>query len=369
MINYQIGAALAQTIVDAAKEVIRYDINFIGADGIVIASTAPERIGTFHEAGRQAFDSEQPVEVLAAEPFQGSRPGINYPIVVDGLRLGAIGITGDPEACRSSGFLLTKITEVLVREQMQTSIRQSADEVRSSATRMLIFGEGPAQSGASLQEALESLQVRLDEPVFVILLESEAAGSGQAFDPLLTWLLEATGAKLHAYLFPNRYAVIAEQNRYGRVLQLLSANRTDRPSIRVGLGDCRSWSEAEVSYRNAKTAMRYAAAHGLRYHEYGALHVDMLLDQLPVAVKRDFALQRLGVLSEEERMLLRAYFRHNVSLKDTAEALFLHKNTLQYRLDKIMAKTGLDPRHYQSSVELYIGLLLDERLEESDRNG
>ncbi|MEK8133062.1 sugar diacid recognition domain-containing protein [Paenibacillus filicis] len=350
-------------IVDAAKDVLQYDVNFIGADGIVLASTAPERIGTFHQAGRQAYDSGVAVEVQGTDPYLGSRPGVNYPIIVDGLRLGAIGLTGDPEACRSSGFLLTKITEVLVREQLQARSKQSRDEIRSSVTRMLIFGEGPGREGSSLslQEALEGLEVRLDVPVFVSVLENEnMPGNGGTFDPLLTQLLQASGSRLYTYLFPNRYVVIASRDSYERVQQILAARTTqDGLTVRAGIGDCRSWQEAEISYRNANTALRYAAAHGLGCHEYASLHVDMLLDQLPGPVKRDFAAQRLGNLSKEERLLLQSYYEHQLSLKETAEALFLHKNTLQYRLDKITAKTGLDPRQYRQSVELYIALLLD----------
>ena len=44
----------AQQIVDTVKSVCGFDINFIGEDGIVLASTDPDRIGSFHEAGRQA---------------------------------------------------------------------------------------------------------------------------------------------------------------------------------------------------------------------------------------------------------------------------------------------------------------------------
>jgi carbohydrate diacid regulator len=51
--NFRISHSLAQTIVDAAKEVVGKDINFIQLDGKIIASTDPSRIGSFHEAAFQ----------------------------------------------------------------------------------------------------------------------------------------------------------------------------------------------------------------------------------------------------------------------------------------------------------------------------
>ncbi|SDD89973.1 carbohydrate diacid regulator [Paenibacillus sp. UNCCL117] len=361
MHHYRISAELAQTIVDSAKEVIGYDINLIDSDGVIIASTASERIGTFHQAGRYASGQEHPVEVRDTEPWQGSRQGINYPIVVDGYRFGAIGISGDPEVCRSSGFLLTKITEVLIREQLQTHARQSLDEIRSAAARLLLFGEAPGLEFSSLQPALEQLEVSLHEPLFVILLECTGwSGSSGAFDPPLPELLRSSESRLYAYLFPNRYAVIAGQSRYPAVVRLLEDLGREGSAVRAGIGDCRSWREAQLSYRHAHTALSYAAARGLTCQAYGSMRLDMLLHQLPDSVKRDFTELRLGALTEEDRTMLRSYYRHNLSLKETAKALFLHKNTLQYRLDKITAKTGLDPREYRQSIELYVGLLLDK---------
>ncbi len=51
--NFQISYSLDQMIVDAAKEVIGKDIDFIQLDGKIIASTDPNRIGSFHEAAFQ----------------------------------------------------------------------------------------------------------------------------------------------------------------------------------------------------------------------------------------------------------------------------------------------------------------------------
>jgi carbohydrate diacid regulator len=53
---------------------------------------------------------------------------------------------------------------------------------------------------------------------------------------------------------------------------------------------------------------------------------------------------------------LSCFFACNQSINKTAERLFIHKNTLQYRLIKIKEITGYDPRVFEEAVLLYLGL-------------
>ena len=55
---------------------------------------------------------------------------------------------------------------------------------------------------------------------------------------------------------------------------------------------------------------------------------------------------------------MEVYFAADCSLKTAAEKLYIHKNTLQYQLDKIHALTGYDPRVFREGVILYLGLQL-----------
>jgi carbohydrate diacid regulator len=54
------------------------------------------------------------------------------------------------------------------------------------------------------------------------------------------------------------------------------------------------------------------------------------------------------------------FFKHNGHFQNTAEVLHIHRNTLNYRLDRIKETTGLDPRRYDDLVVLYLSLIRDE---------
>lgn len=86
------------------------------------------------------------------------------------------------------------------------------------------------------------------------------------------------------------------------------------------------------------------------------LDLEILLGDVSEEVKEHFADRTISVLSAKEKQLLKVYFSTNMSLQETCSQLYLHKNTLQYQLDKIARTTGYNPRKFQDAVVLYIGL-------------
>ncbi|MED4581731.1 helix-turn-helix domain-containing protein [Brevibacillus choshinensis] len=62
-------------------------------------------------------------------------------------------------------------------------------------------------------------------------------------------------------------------------------------------------------------------------------------------------------LTEEQMETLETLFRCHLNISDTSRQLFLHRNTLLYRLDKLTEQTGLDPRQFSHAVLLKLFLL------------
>ena len=103
--------------------------------GIITASTNAERIGDFHESGYKTAESGVMGVVSTDDEYRGTKKGINYPIIYDGNVMGVIGITGEPTEVERYGFLITKISEVFIRENFQKV--NSLDERRR--TERLVF--------------------------------------------------------------------------------------------------------------------------------------------------------------------------------------------------------------------------------------
>ena len=62
--------------------------------------------------------------------------------------------------------------------------------------------------------------------------------------------------------------------------------------------------------------------------------------------------QRL--FNEEMLYTIEMFFKKDLNLSDTARQLYIHRNTLVYRLDKVQRQTGLDLRHFDDAVTFKI---------------
>lgn len=90
-----------------------------------------------------------------------------------------------------------------------------------------------------------------------------------------------------------------------------------------------------------------------------------LLTALPLKFREELALMsqtKLKKLSPELSLTLKVFTRNSLSPGKTAKDLFIHRNTLKYRLDRIYQLTGIDPRTHSGSMQLILLITLEEML-------
>lgn len=57
-------------------------------------------------------------------------------------------------------------------------------------------------------------------------------------------------------------------------------------------------------------------------------------------------------MNKEDAHIVIAMANHNMNVTDVARAIFAHRNTVLYHLNKVKQQTGLDPRRFYDLVEL-----------------
>lgn len=62
--------------------------------------------------------------------------------------------------------------------------------------------------------------------------------------------------------------------------------------------------------------------------------------------------ERRSTMNKEDAHIVIAMANHNMNVTDVARAIFAHRNTVLYHLDKVKRQTGLDPRRFYDLVEL-----------------
>lgn len=349
---YIIRKQTAQQIVETVKDVCGYDINFINLEGRIFASTDPSRKDNYHEIGRQVYLTGQSIEVGTDNSFLGTHKGVNLPVRHRGEVVAVIGISGDPDEVRKYARLAHKITSMILCEH-DADIRQRNDEnERNYIMRSLIFGES-----VNLEFMLELLKsLCLDtEALYRTVLIRMPLHSADSDDVLQT--IHQTGSPLFLFHLPNEHILILEDRKY-RCLSYLFQQLSETHILQIGIGLAEGLFRQSLSYHSAKLAVQTLSSNQ-KVALYDNLDLELLLAGTSKETGQHFLKKTTSSLSEKERIILNTYFSLDMSLKRTSETLFLHKNTLQYQLDKIAGITGYDPRKFKEAVLLYLGLRLE----------
>ena len=122
----------------------------------------------------------------------------------------------------------------------------------------------------------------------------------------------------------------------------------------IAVGKPTSLFQLHTSYKSAETALRSLIISSEHYVIFDGLTLELILSTITPENQKEFLAKTIAPLNEQELHLLEVYFSEEMSLAATSERLFLHKNTLQYKLNAIQKKCSLNPRKFQDAVLLYL---------------
>jgi len=353
----RINMDFAQQIVDSAKTIVGWNVNFIDPQGIILASTDSKRIGTYHEAGHLAARTRQTRTVYHKDEYKGSNSGINYPITMNDQVVGVIGITGEPNVVGQYGFLLTKICEVFMKEYL-LEIQSYDDQQRIGKLVMALL----YHDLEGIQQIMGDADILADEKYVAISYMLDCLGDGQIQPQIernITENLQELELPLHVHIYPNMVVCLVPESKYKKWKQRVAAWETAfSPKLYIGVGTWEAVRHIYLSYRFSRMAMKYAKDHQFFCMFAENMNLELLLQSIDEQVQRQYVEKVCTALNEEEFQLLQTYFKNELSLQSTANEMMIHKNTLQYRLKQIYVKTGLDPRKFTNAVVLYIGVNL-----------
>lgn len=123
--------------------------------------------------------------------------------------------------------------------------------------------------------------------------------------------------------------------------------------------------EVSRSYKEAKMALEVGKIFFVERHivAYNALGIGRLIYQLPIPLCKMFIKEIFADVSpddfdEETLETIAKFFENNLNVSETSRQLFIHRNTLVYRLDKLDRATGLDLRVFDDAITFQIALMV-----------
>ncbi len=123
--------------------------------------------------------------------------------------------------------------------------------------------------------------------------------------------------------------------------------------------------EVSRSYKEAKMALDVGK---IFFDErdviaYSELGIGRLIYQLPIPLCKMFIREIFGgknpdEFDEETLTTIYKFFENSLNVSETSRQLFIHRNTLVYRLDKLQKSTGLDLRVFEDAITFKIALMV-----------
>jgi purine catabolism regulator len=266
------------------------------------------------------------------------------------------------------GHAATVAALILFKEQ---AVREAEEALRGDLLEQLLSG---APASPNLSNQARRVGFRLDYPCQVLIIQGETqnGGSPRALQAMVAnWLAEHDRRALPVWRDRQLVLLLEERETNSGVhlaRDLAAALRHPAVDLLVGVGGAHNPDAGGVanSFEEAQEAMRVARALGraqgvVSFAELGMLH--WLYHLPPGHADDNIYLEHVRALATYDRekeaelvKTLETYLDYGGSLVDAAKALYVHRNTLLHRIERIEELRGLDLRDSQQRVNLHVAL-------------
>ena len=376
---------IARELIDITSAIVRgRTINVMDTDGVILASTDKARVGTVHFGAKEAVRTARMIEITKEQipQYPGSKEGCNMPLRLHGSIIGVVGIYGNPHEVEDLARLLEIYIEKHVELETYLYQRNAENDLRRQLFHLLVNYRRENQE--YITSLAGSLEIEIALPCRAVII-TDSASKGNTLDSadylrsLLDELLSKGIFHRHTDLFylegSHLYLLqghVWEDN--SRFWETFYKRIKEIGSFHVSVGSvCSDIEDIRQSYREAASLDQYEKD-GLSIISNPVSRINWFLS-LTASDQTPYLKSLWGRLSsqfrpEELSSLLHSaecYYQEERSISKAASILFIHKNTLQYRLHRLLEAMELDkvPGFYQEyMVRLILQFVRDLPKEE-----
>ena len=371
-----LSAQIAANIVSEVNAVIPLKINIMDDRGIIIASTDKARIGSFHEGAYETIKKQaDEITVHYDGEYDGALQGINYPLKLQDCIVGVLGITGIYEEIAQSANIIKRMTELLLENAYSLEQKHINEQIRNRYLAEWLNGEAKDITSSFIKRGrLLDFDITIPRRILVCsFYQPEASEDMQTMqtieqveDFVKKSIINMDKLNMYYKAASTLVCVVTTLDDWGLTLLAKELKRQveEQFSIRMAIGidsrvDSFIYMQTALSHAHKanKACMR---THRRDIRFYNDLNMEIFTDEITELTKMEF-IRRIfkGYTDEEIRstmILLEVYYDSEGSLCKTSDRLYIHKNTLQYKLHQIYERTGYDPRSIRHSSLFYIAI-------------
>ena len=349
-----------QTVISQMRDVVGRDVGIIDENGIIIACSEPARIGESRQRIREelSYAGEALVYENCTYRLMAPQSKIHTIIFVEGddaeadkiarmlsISLGSIKSLYDEKYDKGSF-----IKNIILDNILPNDIYVKSNELRMSndCTRIVMVLKviGTVED-MSAYDMLQSMTE--DSPTDYVISISEQ-------DLVIVRELEEIPELEETEAYANKLIRLCEENHKVKLLVGVSSH-VDK------------LKDLARAYKEARIAIEVGKVFDIErpFMAYENLGIGRLIYQLPttlcdIFMQEVFKKGTLESLDRETLMTVQSFFENNLNVSETSRKLFVHRNTLVYRLEKIRKLTGLDLREFDHAVTFKVALMVKKYL-------
>ncbi|GAA0737287.1 CdaR family transcriptional regulator [Clostridium oceanicum] len=334
----------AKQIVEKVMNVIPYNINMMNNEGIIISSGDENRIGYLHEGALKAILNNKIVTIYKEKG--GSRPGVNMPIVFQNSVIGVIGISGSPNKVMPFASLVKITAELLLEQEYVFNQKRVKEKIKEEFLYQWAY---VSEYDDTFLERADLLKIDLNLERIAVIISFK--------DKIINVDI------IKAYLCTTEYVLRFNQE------DILIFMKWDRDFLNrinniksafININKIAIGSKNKFFAKSVKEARKVISIMKKLDIPYDICKYEdvKFIDILSKQKDNKKLLDIIEKLKKDGKGLelietLKMYIFFNGEASVVAKKMYIHRNSLNYRLKKIKDITGKNPKKTIDLLELY----------------
>ena len=353
-VNGMISNQILQNTVEGLKQISRVELGIIDTEGNVLAATFPE-----------AGDFSEPARIFANSPADSQEvQGYQFFKVYDETQLEYILLAS---GSTDDNYMIGKMAAFQI-QSLLVAYKERFDKdnfIKNLLLDNLLL--------IDIYNRAKKLHINTDSRRVVFILETNHEKDTVSMESIRTNLGNRSGDFITA-VDEKSIIVVKELEESDGNEELEQTARMIISSLEPELREIahvaygtvvNEIKEVSRSYKEARMALDVGK---IFFDErnviaYSSLGIGRLIYQLPIPLCKMFIREIFGGKStddfdEETLTTINKFFENSLNVSETSRQLYIHRNTLVYRLDKLQKSTGLDLRVFEDAITFKIALMV-----------
>ena len=380
---------IVQPFIATLEEALHYKVTITDTNGYIVGSSDPARLHQFPPSAYEILCERQPIESwdIATDSYvnvpEGVQLGYGERVIYDGECIGLIGLVGAPEEIKQSIKTAQLVLQLMLdRKKASDELKLISKDKKAFLLRLL---QGQYGSPEWIKERADTYKIDLSRPRYVLTVQINL----EKFDeksPLELSQIKETMHRAIRSIFFEQEDLLYEYDT-GETVLLTAGKHLDasqrrrqiekaaarlyaelreqcKVSALIGVSEeCGDYTGIPLALRQGRMAAEIGAKteNGEGLYFYSQMRLGRIVasfsPEIRPILQRDILSKLLENHADSLLETLFTYFEMNGNVSQTAEKLFIHRNTLQYRFRKIKEITGFDIYHIDDLVQLRLAVL------------